>query len=121
MILELLYIIALMIMAYINAIVIKKDDPVKHWLNVPFHLVFWVLAGFKVGWLVAAFPFIGRLVFDVALNKFRKFPFDYVPKNPESWVDQIEFRMWGYNGVAPKVLYAALIVVINIIYVVIKF
>jgi hypothetical protein len=55
--------------------------------------------------------------FDIPLNRRRKLPWDYVTKAdpPGAWLDRQEIRVFGYNGWAPVVVYAAVWVVCLII------
>jgi hypothetical protein len=48
-----------------------------------------------------------QFTFDIPLNKRRGLKWDYVSKAnpPKSITDQIEIRLFGYNGRAPFVLY----------------
>lgn len=58
-----------------------------------------------------------QLTFDIPLNLRRGLPWYYVTpeKPPKSITDRIEIRLFGYNGRAPVVLYAAVWVVCLII------
>ena len=114
---EMLYIIFCIILAAINADLIKHEKRIYHWLNGIIHLT----AAFICGWLywwpgVIIILCNSRLFFDVLLNVFRGLPIDYVPANPKSFADKWEKKIFGNNGILPKIIYLAVSIALNIIY-----
>jgi hypothetical protein len=115
-------------LAYWDASRIKADKPVDHQRNGMLHGCWFSLMLFVTLWtkawlLLLCMPFIGRVVFDVALNLFRGKPWDYVtpwlhdPKHYDSvaFFDRIEYRVFK-SGAWPKVLYSAIILTLIIIH-----
>lgn len=102
---------------------IAAGEAINHRDNAINSLCVMVFLGFWFWhWtLLLLFPLIGRLVFDVALNRYRKLPWDYVSEwvkanDPRSSkIDRIEYKAFG-DGSTPKLLYAALIILINLLH-----
>jgi hypothetical protein len=115
MIYEASYLLFCIALAYINYRVIAADLRVYHALNGVAHLICWIVCYLltKNIWLVLTLPFIGRLFFDTMLNLLRGLPVDYVPKNPKSIVDKTEKKVFGNNGILPKLIYLAIIIGLN--------
>lgn len=107
-----------LLLALLNAELIKDGKRIYHGLNGALHLVCWGLIFWVTdSWLLTlALPFIGRLFFDSALNLFRELPLDYVPKNPKSIIDKAEKGLFGNNGLIPKVIYLAISITLIILY-----
>jgi hypothetical protein len=101
------YIVFCFLLAVLNANVIAKGKRVYHALNGLAHALVWLACWYftRDWWLVAALPFIGRVVFDTSLNSLRGLPLDYVAQKPKSIIDQIEKKVFGKNGILPKVIY----------------
>lgn len=92
--------------AYLNALLIKRDRRIYHGLNGLLHLVIICFCGYMVNWfLIIPMLFQGRLMFDIALNLFRGLDFDYVPEAPKSKIDILEKRVFGDDGILPKIIY----------------
>lgn len=92
--------------AALNAYWIRKDKRILHGLNGLAHALIIGFCGYTIDWfIVIPMLFQGRLMFDVALNLFRGKEFDYVPENPKSIIDKIEKKVFGEDGVFPKVIY----------------
>lgn len=106
----LLYIPILLILAWYNAVLIRKGKRIYHFWNGLLHCVVaggvWVLDSWQSGLAVL---FIARVVFDTALNLMRGLPIDYVPKDPKSIVDKLEKKVFGNNGIIPKIIYIIII------------
>ena len=116
---ELLYVVFCIILSNINAHLIKDGKKIYHWLNGLIHLV----AAFIFGWLywwpgVIIILCNSRLFFDTLLNIFRGLPIDYVPLKASAITDKIEKKIFGMNGILPKVIYLAISIALNIIYLV---
>lgn len=108
----------------IDAYRILRNKIIAHGINFGAYAVFvallcW-LARYDV-WQVILFcisAFCNRqFSFDIPLNLRRGFKWDYVSKAnpPKAILDRIEIRLFGYNGRAPVVMYAAVWVVCLII------
>lgn len=110
------YIIACIAFAEINKQWIFKGKRIYHGLNGLLHISFAVVALFFLSWQVAiASLMIGRVTFDTALNLFRGLPIGYVPFKPKSIVDRVEKSVFGYNGIAPKIIYIVAAIIILIV------
>lgn len=115
---QLIYILICVAMAYVNYQRIIKDKRVYHGINAVIHLACWLGVWlYSHEWiLVLMMPFIGRLFFDTMLNLMRGKPLDYVTLTPKSKVDQAEKWLFKDDGLLPKALYLFIIIVLNIIY-----
>lgn len=113
-----IYIIFCLLLAYYNKRRISYDLRIYHGLNALLHVIAWgVVFFFTRSWFpLAVLPFEGRIFFDTALNVMRRLPLDYVAKNPKSIIDQGEKKLFGNDGILPKVIYAIIIIVLNIVF-----
>lgn len=109
--------------AYIDAYKIKlalKDNvakAIKHGINFAAYTVctglcVWI---FKLhSWHIIVYSvcafFCRQVTFDIPLNWRRGLAWDYVSldKPPKAIMDQIEVKLFGYNGRAPTLAYGAL-------------
>jgi hypothetical protein len=55
------------------------------------------------------------VVFDTSLNSLRGLPLDYVAQKPKSIIDQIEKKVFGKNGILPKMVYLLIAITFTII------
>lgn len=104
-------------MAFFDYEKIINDRPVNHFMNGTLHLI----ASFICGWLfwwpaVIIILCNSRVAFDVTLSLLRFGRVNYVSPRPESWVDVLEKKIFGNDGYAPKIIYLALSIVLNIVY-----
>lgn len=108
----------------IDAYRILRNKTIAHGINFGAYVFFvavlcW-LARYDV-WNIILFcisAFCNRqLSFDIPLNLRRGLKWDYVSlaKPPKAILDRIEIRLFGYNGRAPVIMYAAVWVVCLII------
>lgn len=95
---------------------IMKGKRIYHGLNFVTYTLFcgsMCLAAEWAIWVITIFlisAFCNRqLSFDIPLNLMRGLKWDYVSlaKPPKSITDRIEIRIFGYNGRAPVIVYAA--------------
>lgn len=101
--------------AYMNKLWIAKNYPFRHWANAIAHLSAAGFAGFHFGWQYGvAVLFLVRVVFDGTLSLFRGLSFDYVSPKPASTVDRLEKRVFGRNGLLPKLLYLVIVILLNL-------
>mgnify|MGYP006883690365 CR=1 FL=1 len=108
----LLYIIPCIFLAWLNAKWIYEGKKIKHFWNGLIH--FGVAGVFILYHWYHFFTIllIARLSFDVSLNIFRGLPINYVPIAPKSIIDKMEKRIFGNDGITPKILYLALIAIL---------
>jgi hypothetical protein len=118
---QIIYAVLCIFFAKLNALWIAENKKILHGINGFVHLVVWALLYFLVHkWqLFLVLPFIGRFVFDTALNYFRGFSIYYIPINPKSIIDRIEKLVFDYPQVA-KIFYIVSIVILNIVFIVHK-
>lgn len=117
--LEILYAIICIGLAYWNYKIIEADKKIFHGLNGAIHFFLWMLSTYLSTWqILIAMPFIGRLVFDWALNSFRGLHPSYVPVDPKSIIDKIEKKVFGNDGYAVKEMYLFIIVLVNAYFIV---
>jgi hypothetical protein len=118
MIIEAIYIIFCLLLAYYNKRRISYDKRILHGINGLLHgIAITVVLIYTKSWFPACvLPFIGRLFFDAVLNIMRKLPLDYVARYPKSIVDKLEKNIFGMDGFLPKVIYTIIIIVLNIVY-----
>lgn len=108
----------------IDAYRILKNKRIAHGINFGVYALFCALLCWLARWdawrvvlfLVSAFC-NRQLSFDIPLNIRRGLKWDYasIAKPPKAILDQIEIRIFGYNGRAPVFIYAAIWVVCLII------
>lgn len=102
--------------AYMNKLWIQSDSGFRHWANAIAHLSAAGFAGIHFGWQYGvAILFLVRALFDGTLSLFRGLSFDYVSPKPKSIVDQWEKKVFGMNGLLPKVIYLAIAIILNLI------
>jgi len=113
---QIIYASLCVLFAYFNSEWIKADKVIDHKKNGLFHLISWAIAAILFDWrLIIVMPFIGKFVFDTALNIFRKKSLWYipVPQVKGSVLDKWEYEIFENDGLLPKVLYALIIVLFN--------
>jgi hypothetical protein len=113
---QIAYLLVCVLFAYMNYIQISvHNERVRHGYNGLMHVVTCLYFLLFVSWEMALIMLcIARLFFDVALNLFRKLPFDYVSPEPKSIVDKVEIFVFDGNGRIPKVAYALIILMLNL-------
>lgn len=108
----------------VDAYRIARHKRIAHGINFGAYILFvgllcW-LAHWEL-WQIVIFSLSAycnrQFTFDIPLNLRRGLKWDYVSKAnpPKSITDQIEIRLFGYNGRAPFVVYGAVWVVCVII------
>lgn len=113
---QILYAVFCIGFAYLNSYLIGKGKRIYHGLNGLLHIAVSVCGFLFFNWQTAiSCLFVGRLFFDWFLILFRRLPLGYVPKSPKAIADKIEKKIFGMNGVLPKVIYAAIIIVVNLV------
>lgn len=102
--------------AYLNAKWIKDGKRIRHFWNGLIHIVAAVAGLYFFNWQTGlSILFIARLFFDWSLNLMRGLPLGYVPIKPISYVDKFEKWIFSNNGILPKIIYIAVIILLNII------
>jgi len=101
--------------AFIDAYKIKPlNKTIRHGINLGAYLVLVgvIIVWRHFSWLDGAFYLLGslasrQLFFDIPLNWRRGLKWDYVSldRPPKAWWDQIEVRVFGYNGRLPALCY----------------
>jgi hypothetical protein len=116
----------------LDAYRILKHKTIAHGINLGAYVLFALILYYftvKPVFTWSEFPFIDlaiylfaaftnrQFTFDIPLNLRRGLKWDYVSKAnpPKSILDQIEIRLFGYNGRAPFVMYGVVWVVCLII------
>lgn len=117
MILLISYIPFCIALAWLNYYLIEvKDKRIYHSINGAIHILAaaagWYLFSWEVG---VAILFIARLFFDVSLNLFRGKPVDYVSPSPKSIVDKLEKKIFGQDGITPKIIYTICLIVLILV------
>lgn len=115
-IVQILYVLFCIGLAYINWLIIRSNERVYHGVNGAVHVLFWLAAylATKEWLLLIILPILGRFVFDAALNTFRHYPLGYVSKTPKSIVDKLEQGLFGNDGYWPKVSYLISVIILNL-------
>lgn len=108
----------------LDAYRIMRNKNIAHGVNFGVYALFCALLCWLARWnigvitLFCVSAFSNRNIsFDIPLNLRRGLRWDYVSmaKPPAAWLDRQEIRLFGYNGRAPVVMYAAVWVVCLII------
>lgn len=101
----------------VDAYRILSNKRIAHGINLGAYVLFTGLLCWLARWNVweiiifCVSAFCNRqFTFDIPLNKRRGLPWDYVSlaNPPKSITDQIEIRLFGYNGRAPFVMYGVI-------------
>lgn len=116
LLIQIAYALACVGLAYINYRVIEAGRRVYHGINGAIHLATAILATLHSGLIAGiCILLVARLSFDMALNKFRGLPVNYVPLRPTSVVDKIEKRVFEGDGYLPKLIYLVALFILNVI------
>lgn len=101
-----IYALFCILLAWINRNIIKSGKRVKHFYNGLCHFgaFIWLTLTVNLYTGIAAL-FMARVVFDVSLNLMRGVGIGYVSPKPKSIVDQIEKKVFGNDGLTPKLVY----------------
>jgi hypothetical protein len=113
---QVIYATFCILFAYLNYYLIeKKGKRIYHFWNGLIHIAAAVAGLHFFNWQTGVcILLVARLFFDVSLNLFRRLPIDYVSPKPKSWVDIIEKKIFGNDGIFPKVIYFASLILLNI-------
>jgi hypothetical protein len=102
--------------AFLNKKWIETQSGFRHWANAISHLSaasFVALHfGFQHG---VATLFMVRALFDGSLSMFRGLSFDYVSPRPRSLVDRFEKKVFGKNGMLPKLVYFTIAIILTFV------
>jgi hypothetical protein len=102
-------------MACLDAEKISEGKKVNHFLNGFIHLAVALVAVYIFDWKIGlAILFQSRVIFDVSLNLFRGLGIDYVSLNPASLVDRFEKKIFGTDGITPKIVYLFISIILNV-------
>ncbi|HUR65478.1 MAG TPA: hypothetical protein VMZ03_03940 [Chitinophagaceae bacterium] len=115
----------------IDAYRILKNKSIAHGINFGCYALFAAGVGYfsirhttGIWCIIAEIGVLGlsafcnrQFSFDIPLNRRRKLPWNYVSpaKPPKAILDQFEIRLFGYNGSAPFVMYAAIFILMTVI------
>lgn len=114
---EVSYFFFCIILAAINHEILIDGKPIKHFWNGLVHLCVAIPAAVFIHWAVGLVLLCNtRVVFDVSLNLMRRLPIDYVSPKPASIVDKTEKKLFGNNGILPKLIYIGISIAANIYY-----
>lgn len=102
--------------AYLNAVWIGDGKRIYHGLNGLLHIAVITCLShyFENWWLMAALPFVGKIVFDMPLNYFRKLSPFYMTETPKAISDKVENFVFRKNGIAAKTTYFIIAFVITV-------
>jgi hypothetical protein len=113
---ETAYILICALLSFVNAKVIKEDRHIFHPINGAGHILSAIAVGWFYGfWAGVCILLIARLFFDSLLSLSRGLPLDYVSDNPSSLLDRAEKRVFGEDGLTPKLLYLWTLILLNIL------
>lgn len=116
MIVEILYIIICILLATINAQIIKDGRKVNHALQGATHIIVALLCAKFISWVYLPLILLtARIWFNSALNYCRELPLFYVTPNPTSFTDKVEQKIFGKNGELPFFLYLAGWLICNVL------
>lgn len=106
-----IYQVFVILLALDNAKRIKEDKRIYHGLNGGLHIAAALLVWYFTDFLNAvSLFFLTRVVFDISLNLFRGLGIDYVSPSPKSIVDQYEKKLFGTDGISPKIVYILILI-----------
>lgn len=111
---QLLNVALCIFMAKMDAKTIQLGRYPKHWLNATIHVTMAVFGWLIFGWPIGlAVLFESNLAFNIALNTFRDLSIGYVPPKPTSLIDKLEKKIFGKNGLLPKIIYLVISIILN--------
>lgn len=111
------YCVFCVVLAAANADMIGDGKKINHFWNGLWHFIAATLGTIFWGWMVGVIILCeARVVFDSSLNLMRGLPIDYVSIKPASIVDKVEKRIFGMNGILPKLMYLLIAGILNFIY-----
>lgn len=116
---ELSYIVFAILLANLNAYLIKKGKfkKIYHPINGAIHIAASLFIGIKYWFpLTIAILCNTRIFFDYLLNIFRGEPLSYVPTKPTAISDRIEKYFFANDAYTPKLIYLILSLLINMLY-----
>jgi hypothetical protein len=108
----------------IDAYRIMRNKTIAHGINFGVYTLFCALLCWLARWNAGVITFFcvsafcnRNITFDIPLSLRRELKWDHVStaKPPKAILDRIEIRLFGYNGRAPLVMYAAIWLVCLII------
>lgn len=107
--------------AYANYRAIKIDTRIRHAINGVFAGSYILFFSIEISWMLGLILLVeARLIFDTFLNIFRFIKscgliaaINYVPYQPKSIIDKMEKKVFGYNGIAPKIVYLLIVIGLN--------
>ncbi len=107
------YIPIALLMAWNDAHRIGEGKKIRHWLNGLIHLIFAFIFAYFTIWInFVGVLLVARVVFDSALSLFRHLSLGYVSKDPASFVDKIEKKVFGGNVIVARLVYIMVIIAI---------
>lgn len=125
MIPQIILIVFCIFFAYANYRAIRIDTRIRHAINGVFagsFIIFFAWEYYNLHGLLYSLKYVlihlllARAIFDTFLSLFRFHKLgivpaiNYVSLDPGSIIDKIEKKIFGYNGILPKVIYLALAV-----------
>jgi len=114
-----LFSIANIILAFIDAHKIIKGKWIKHGVNAAFYIALVAIPYFVFhNWfLVVALLFNRLLIFNIALSKFRSLKWDYVtPEDPPKPItDRLAKMIFGMNGKAMYLTYLIIFITLTVL------
>lgn len=96
---------------------IKQHWGIKHGINGAIYtlMTVGVYFLFKDLFLVGALLFDRLLFFNIALSKYRKLSWDYIPVEPKAWSDIVAKWIFGNNGKLMYSIYTILFILLIIL------
>ena len=114
---ELSYLVFCIFFAGLNNEWIQEGKKIKHGINGLIHLIAAAIGWAFWGWPVSVIILCNtRVLFDTCLNLFRGLPVDYVSPKPAAIMDKIEKKIFGNNGILPKIIYLVISAIMHVIY-----
>lgn len=114
---QIAYIIAVILLAAINANIIKEGRKIWHFGNGLLHIT---AAGFlsAIWWWPLGFALLAntRVFFDCSLNLMRGLPLNYQSINPASWIDKQERKFFGNEFYLAKLSCLVFSLTLNVLY-----
>jgi hypothetical protein len=98
-----IFIIINIILAYHDSLLISENQPINHKLNaILYTLICIITTIFDLSIMTFFALLIIRIpIFNTMLNIFRGLPYNYIPKDPQSYIDKISrpvIYLLGYDN-----------------------
>lgn len=112
---ELLFVLVNIAMAYYHCLLIKQNRIIQHgWWTLGYGLACGIVLILTWNWILFfCLILIRKVVFDISLNLFRGLPVFHISRETKSLIDQLHNAFFGGYAIIYQSVYFVAIVVLN--------